>query len=95
MIRQLWSKMVQWGWDYRKDCAEVIKMPSTIASSRSVNGDGMRFTVYSAAGGMILEFNRYDSRADRHSNKLYVIPDDEKDPTHRVAQIVMMETMKF
>ena len=94
MIRQLWSKMVQWGWDYRRDCVEVNQVKIS-TSNRVVNGDGMRFTVYSAAGGMILEFNQYDSKTDRHSNKLYVIPDDEKDATHRVAQIVMMETMKF
>ena len=93
MIRQLWSKMVQWGWDYRQNA--VNKMPSPMTSGKGVNGDGMRFTLYSAAGGMILEFSQYDTRTDRHNNKLYVIPDDEKDPTHRVAQIVMMETMKF
>jgi hypothetical protein len=63
-------------------------------SPRSLNAEGMTFTLYKSCGGFVLETHRYDSKADRRTNELYMI-DEEKDFATQVAQAIMMESMKL
>ena len=53
----------------------------------------MRFKVYNARGGKIVEFSRYDRQKDRSENDLYIIGKDE-DFGERIAKIAMLESMK-
>jgi hypothetical protein len=42
----------------------------------------------------VLETHRYDPRADRRVNELYMI-DEEKDFAQQVAQAIMIESVKL
>jgi len=53
----------------------------------------MRFKVYSAIGGRIVEFSRHDRRTDRHEHTLYIINNDE-DFGQRIAKIATLENLK-
>ena len=53
----------------------------------------LNFKIYSATGGYVMEFRRYDRRTDNSNTNLYVIG-KEDDIGERVARIVNMEIMK-
>ena len=53
----------------------------------------MRFKVYNARGGKIVEFSRFDRQKDRNEHDLYIIGKDE-DFGERIAKIAMFEGMK-
>ena len=61
---------------------------------RSFDASGMTFTLYKSVGGFVLETHRYDPRADRRVNELYMI-DEEKDFAQQVAQAIMIESVKL
>ena len=49
--------------------------------------DGLHFTLYSASGGNIVEFRRYDVKTDSHDISLHIIRSDE-DFTEALANII-------
>ena len=53
----------------------------------------MRFTVYNASGGKIVEINHYDSRTDRHHTSLHIITSDE-DFGAELGKIAFVEALK-
>lgn len=60
--------------------------------SESLNSDGMKFTIYSAVGGHVMETAYYNDTKDEYEYKLYMINEGE-DFSKQIAQAVMMETM--
>jgi hypothetical protein len=65
-----------------------------IGRGPSLDSDkGIRFQVYKASGGMIVETSTYDRQKDRSYNGLYIITDD-KDLGQEIAKIITMETLK-
>lgn len=60
----------------------------------SLNRDkAIRFNVYIANGGRIVEVNRYDRTKDRHVEGLYVITNDQ-DFGREIDKILTMESLK-
>ena len=55
--------------------------------------DPLRFTVYNASGGKIVEINHYDSRTDRHHTSLHIITSDE-DFGAELGKIAFLELLK-
>jgi hypothetical protein len=53
----------------------------------------MRFKVYNARGGKIVEFTRFDRQKDRNFHDLYIIGSDE-DFGAKIGKIAMLESMK-
>jgi hypothetical protein len=53
----------------------------------------MRFKVFNARGGKIVEFSRYDRQKDRNFHDLYIIRNDE-DFGERIGKIAMLESLK-
>jgi hypothetical protein len=53
----------------------------------------MRFKVYNARGGKIVEFSRFDRQKDRNYHDLYIIGNNE-DFGAKIGKIAMMESMK-
>jgi hypothetical protein len=77
---------------------ETMKMATTnsISVGRGPtldNDKGIRFQVYRASGGMIVETSTYDRHKDRSHSGLYIITDD-KDLGQEIAKIITMETLK-
>lgn len=65
-------------------------VPSHIMSS---SNEPLRFSVYEAAGGRVVEVNHYDRKTDRHQSQLHIITSDE-DFGQSLAQIVMLENIR-
>ena len=76
---------------------EMIKMNTAsmaIGRGPTLDSDkGIRFQVYKANGGMVVETSMYDRHKDRHHNSLYIIT-DEQDLGKEIAKIITMETLK-
>ena len=76
---------------YGEDCASSV---SSNQSSQSLSDreSAMNFTIYSATGGKVVQFNSYDARLDRHNNHLYIVTDKE-DLGEELAQIITKESL--
>ena len=78
--------------DYEKN---VIGQTVAVRKSTSLDCDrGIRFQVYKAQGGTVIETSFYDRIKDRHLNSLHVITDDQ-DLGNAIGKIITMETMKL
>ena len=65
-----------------------------VRESDSVESDPvLNFRVYSAVGGKIVEFRKYDRQRDRSDNQTYIITNDQ-DFGERIAKIATMESLK-
>lgn len=66
----------------------------SIGRGPSLDSDkGIRFQVYKANGGMVVETSSYDRHKDRHHNSLHIIT-DEQDLGKEIAKIITMESLK-
>ena len=67
---------------------------NAIGSNGALNSDpSLNFTVFSAVGGKVVEFRRYDRKTDRSDSTIYVIGNDQ-DFGERIAKIATMENLK-
>lgn len=57
------------------------------------DAEPLRFTVYNATGGKIVEISHYDSRTDRHTTSLHIITSDE-DFGAELGKIAFLEALK-
>ena len=62
-------------------------------TSSSLDSTGMRFHLYKAVGGHILETHVYNERNDTTEHTLYMINDDD-DFAKQVSEAILMEAMK-
>lgn len=69
------------------------KVATLSGSTGMLETKGMKFTVYKANGGHVIEHTEYDINTDRRSTGLHVIPAD-KDLGEGIAQILTFEMLK-
>ena len=103
MIRWIWRFIMKWGWDFNRDLRDGNVPVDTVrglAKARLIRGSddidseqGLNITVRNALGGKIITFRHYDHKTDRHSYKLYVIPDDMDFDTE-LCKMITMESMR-
>jgi hypothetical protein len=63
-------------------------------STREISTDPtLQFKVYSAVGGKIVEFSRYDRKSDRSDHQIYIISKDE-DFGEKIAKISTLEVLR-
>lgn len=60
----------------------------------SLDSPAVRFKMFKASGGTIIETTLYDSQKDRTINGLYVITND-KDVGAEIGKILTMESLKI
>ena len=60
---------------------------------RHLSSDGMKFELFRASGGYIVETRYSDSKSDRHHNKLHIIK-DENDIGEDLGKIITMESLR-
>jgi len=95
-----WFKKMLWRWTYQgRELEEETSKVSRVISSRdseAICGDDpiLNFKVYSAVGGKVVEFRRYDRRNDNSETTTYIITNDQ-DFGERIAKIAMMENLKI
>ena len=95
-----WFKKMLWRWTYEgRELEEKVPMSSSRLISRdecdSVCDEPiLNFKVFSAVGGKVVEFRRYDRKSDRNDSTTYIITNDQ-DFGERIAKIAMMENLKL
>ena len=104
MIRWIWSRVMKWGWDFNRELREndmsvglsrgSNKASRLIRASEDIDSDqGLNITVRNALGGKIITFRQYDHKTDRHTHRLYVIPED-MDFNAELCKMITMESMR-
>jgi hypothetical protein len=100
-----WFKRIIVGWvredwenDRRpqEDCYASPKLGrgNTISGGHGIDSEPtLNFKVYSAVGGKIVEFSRYDPKSDRHDRQMYIIGRDE-DFGEKIAKISTLEVLR-
>ena len=58
-----------------------------------LSSEGMRFQLYRASGGYVVETRIYDHKNDRNDTKMYVIT-EEQDVGHEIGKIITMESLR-
>ena len=67
---------------------------STISGRASIDSEPtLQFKVYSAVGGKIVEFHRYDPKSDRTDRQIYIIGKDEEFG-EKIAKISTLEALR-
>ncbi len=69
------------------------KQVRPIEVSDSLDTRAVKFKMYKASGGTIIETAMYDDRKDRHNVSLYVITND-KNVREEIGKIITMESLK-
>lgn len=64
-----------------------------VATTRSLESNGVNFRLYTANGGHVVELNHYDSQTDRQTTGLHIIPSSE-DLGQSLAHIITVEALK-
>jgi len=94
-VREDWENAGQ----LQEDCYPSHKLRSgntisAISGRANVDSDPtLQFKVYSAIGGKVVEFHRYDRKTDRGQHDIYIIGKDEDFGT-KIAKIAMLECLK-
>jgi hypothetical protein len=101
-FKRMVCKWVREDWDNAKqeqDCYATPKMSrgnaiSTNSGRAHIDSEPtLQFKVYSAVGGKVVEFNRYDPKTDRNDRQVYIIGKDE-DFGEKIAKISMLESLR-
>ena len=72
---------------------EEVNYMSRDIEPDSLSSEGMRFQLYKASGGFVIETRKYDERKDEHNCKMYVIT-EEQDLGAELGKIITMESLR-
>ena len=93
-----WLKrlVANWAQQGSEENAKVSRGLVTSRDSEAVCNDDpiLNFKVYSAVGGKVVEFRRYDRKIDRNDTTTYIITNDQ-DFGERISKIATMEKLKL
>ena len=98
-MKWLKRKIRDWVRDANQDDEYSIALGSKVIASRNVEAQMceaepiLNFRVFSAVGGQVVEFRRYDRKTDRSDTTTYIIHKDQ-DFGERIAKIATMESLK-
>ena len=96
-----WFKKLLWRWTCQG--RELYEENSKMSSNRLISTADcdavsdepiLNFKVFSAVGGKVVEFRRYDRKSDHNHSTTYIITNDQ-DFGERIAKIAMMENLKL
>lgn len=80
-------------WLMEDDEEDYDSVPIAIHEAPSLDSEGMRFTVFKASGGFVIETRTYDRRKDENNNKIYVITENQ-DLGQELGKIITMESLR-
>jgi hypothetical protein len=96
-----WLKKALWRWSYQG--RELEEQNSKVSHNRLISRDDceavsddpiLHFKVFTAVGGKVVEFRRYDRKSDRNDSTTYIITNDQ-DFGERISKIATMEQLKL
>lgn len=80
-------------YQYHKQHLVEVDSSAKISASRSINSNGMNFTVYRANGGYVIETRMYDKKHDENNLTLHIITVD-KDLGEELGKIITYENLR-
>jgi hypothetical protein len=89
-FKNWFAKMCREAWENSRQDVEVVGITK---ASRSIDTNGMNFTVYRANGGHVIETRKYDRKRDENNNSLHIITDD-KDLGEEIGKIITFENLR-
>ena len=92
-FRKWFAKQCKQAWDDSRNLIEADVPQKLSTVSRSIDSNGMNFTVYRANGGHIVETRQYDRKRDSNDHSLHIITDD-KDLGEEIGKIITFERLK-
>jgi hypothetical protein len=99
-FKQIVIKWVREDWDNARNQPDECYPSPKLGRGNTINGrpgidsePTLNFKVYSAVGGKIVEFSRYDPKSDRHDRQMYIIGRDE-DFGEKIAKISTLEVLR-
>ena len=91
--RTLRQRLRDWLIQDDMPCETIVSSSRAIQMNTLDSDRGIRFNVYKASGGTVIETSFYDRHKDRHNNSLHVITDSQ-DLGKEIGKIITMETLK-
>jgi hypothetical protein len=95
-----WFKKMIWRWSYqgREMAEENCKVPSrgqviSTRDSHELDGEPLRFNIFRANGGTVVQTHIYDRQKDRSLQQLHIIGHDQ-DLGTSLAKIITMESLR-
>jgi hypothetical protein len=89
-MKSTWKQRFrQWLYSDSDDMADVVQAIET----DKLSSEGMRFQLYRASGGYVVETRHYDQKNDRSVNNLYIINDSD-DVGEKMGKIITMESLR-
>ena len=89
MFKRMIKGLVTWGMNDNSD-RQDIAMPE---ESSRISANGIRFEVYRANGGTVIETRRNDRRTGEGIYELHVVSGDQ-DIGEEIGKIITMEALK-
>jgi hypothetical protein len=78
----------------RQDRVYATRASNKLSVRQDVESDdGLNITVRKAIGGRIVTFRHYDAKTDRHSHRLYIVP-EELDFERELGKMITLESMR-
>jgi hypothetical protein len=92
-FRKWFAKQCKRAWEDSRELIECDVPQKLVSTGRSIDSNGMNFTVYRANGGHIVETRHYDRKRDSNDHSLHIITDD-KDLGEEIGKIITFERLK-
>ena len=98
-MKWLKRKLYKWVNEARDADKEVPYAGNKLVASREVEAEMcdsepvLNFRVFSAVGGQVVEFRRYDRKTDRSDTSTYIIHKDD-DFGEKISKIANLELLK-
>ena len=93
LFKNWFAKMCREAWENSRNVIEADVPQKLVTPARSIDSNGMNFTVYRANGGHIVETRQYDRKRDNNDHSLHIITDD-KDLGEEIGKIITFERLK-
>ena len=99
IIKWFKNKVIQWvreDWNKARPEQDVLvsnSIGTIVSKGRRLDNSGMNFTIHSANGGYVMEYNTYDHRTDERNNALHIITSDQ-DLGQGIAHIITLEMLR-
>jgi len=94
-FRKWFAKQCKKAWEDANKIEQDIPMAinKVTSAGRSIDSNGMNFTVYRANGGHVIETRKYDRKRDSNDHNLHIITDD-KDIGEEIGKIITFEQLR-
>ena len=92
-VREDWNKVRHGDGDVFQAQPSKLSTNTIGAGRRMDQPNGMNFTIHSANGGYVMEYNKYDPRTDERNSALHIINSDQ-DLGQGIAHIITLEMLR-